>query len=47
MARATPYRITLSTDQERELSRRAAAYSSAWRDVARAKAILLAEAGWV
>ena len=45
MARATPYRITLSSDQEGELARRASAYSSPWRDVVRAKAILLAAQG--
>ncbi|MCA1698113.1 MAG: helix-turn-helix domain-containing protein, partial [Actinobacteria bacterium] len=41
----TPYRIALSGEQERELMRRAGAYSSAWRDVVRAKAILLAVQG--
>jgi transposase-like protein len=45
MARVTPYGITLSSDQERELSRRAAAYFGSWRDVVRAKAILLAARG--
>jgi len=45
MARATPYWITLSCDQERELVRRANAYSGPWRDVVRAKAILLAAHG--
>ena len=35
MARSSPYRIELSVEQERELSRRAAAYSGPWRDVVR------------
>ncbi|CAA9515043.1 MAG: hypothetical protein AVDCRST_MAG67-3043 [uncultured Solirubrobacteraceae bacterium] len=39
-----PHPITLSRDHEREPSRRAAAYSRPWRDVVRAKAILLADA---
>jgi len=42
MARTTPYRIVLSAEQERELARRASAYGGSWRDVVRAKAILLA-----
>lgn len=40
-----PYRIALSAGQERELAPRAAAYSGSWRDVVRAKAILLAAEG--
>ena len=45
MARSSPYRVELSTEQQRELERRAAAYSGPWREVARAKAILLAAQG--
>jgi transposase len=45
VARSSPYRIELTVEQERELSRRAAAYSGPWRDVVRAKAILLAAQG--
>ena len=45
MPRSSPYRITLSEEQERELARRAAAYAGPWRDVVRAKAILLAAQG--
>jgi len=37
MARSSPYLIALSAEQERELARRAAAYSKPWRDVVRAK----------
>ncbi|MCA1701684.1 MAG: helix-turn-helix domain-containing protein [Actinobacteria bacterium] len=35
----------MSAKQERELARRAGAYSGPWRDVVRAKAILLASEG--
>jgi hypothetical protein len=45
VSRSTPYRIVLSVEQQRELARRAAAYSDPWRDVVRAKAILLAAEG--
>jgi DNA-binding CsgD family transcriptional regulator len=45
VARSSPYRIELTAEQERELRRRAAAYSGPWRDVVRAKAILLAGQG--
>jgi len=41
----SPHRIVLSSEQERELARRAAAYSGPYRDVVRAKAILLAAQG--
>ncbi|MCA1679840.1 MAG: helix-turn-helix domain-containing protein, partial [Actinobacteria bacterium] len=37
--------IELTAEQRRELERRAAAYAGAWRDVARAKAILLVAQG--
>jgi transposase-like protein len=45
VSRRTPYRIVLNAEQERELARRAGAYSGPWRDVVRAKAILLAAQG--
>jgi DNA-binding CsgD family transcriptional regulator len=45
VTRSSPYLIELSPAQERALSQRAAAYSGPWRDVARAKAILLAAQG--
>jgi transposase len=45
VARSTPYRIVLSSEQKRELARRAGAYSGPYRDVVRAKAILLAGEG--
>jgi len=42
VARSSPYRIELTVEQERELRRRAASYAGPWRDVVRAKAVLLA-----
>jgi hypothetical protein len=45
VSRSSPYRIVLSAEQERELARRARAYSGPHRDVVRAKAILLAAEG--
>jgi Winged helix-turn helix len=45
LARSSPYLVQLTVEQERELSRRAAAYPGPWRDVVRAKAILLAAEG--
>jgi transposase-like protein len=45
VARSSPYRIVVNGEQERELRRRAAAYSGPWRDVVRARAILLAAEG--
>jgi hypothetical protein len=45
VARSSPHRIVLSDEQRRELAHRAAAYSQPWRDVVRAKAILLAADG--
>jgi len=45
VARSSPYRIEPTVEQERELRRRAASYSGPWRDVVRAKAILLAAQG--
>ena len=45
MAQKSPHRVVLSEEQRRELERRAAAYSGPYRDVVRAKAILLAAEG--
>jgi DNA-binding CsgD family transcriptional regulator len=45
MAQRSPHRVVLSDEQRRELERRAAAYSGPYRDVVRAKAILLAADG--
>ena len=45
VSRSSPYRVVLSSEQERELGRRAAAYSAPHRDVVRAKALLLAAEG--
>jgi hypothetical protein len=45
VSRSSPYRIVLSEAQERELARRAGAYSGPYRDVVRATAILLAAEG--
>jgi DNA-directed RNA polymerase specialized sigma24 family protein len=45
MAQSSPHQVMLSNEQRRELEGRAAAYSGAYRDVVRAKAILLAAEG--
>jgi DNA-binding CsgD family transcriptional regulator len=45
MAQRSPHQVVLSDEQRRELQRRAAAYSGPYRDVVRAKAILLAAEG--
>jgi DNA-binding NarL/FixJ family response regulator len=45
MAQTSPHQVILSDGQRRELERRAAAYSGSYRDVVRAKAILLAAEG--
>jgi len=45
MSTPSPFGISLSGDQQREFSRRAAAYSGPWREVVRAKAVLLAAEG--
>lgn len=45
VGRSSPYRIAVSEDQRRELERRGASYSQPWRDVVRAKAVLLAARG--
>ena len=45
MAQTSPHQVVLSDEQRRELERRAAAYSGPYRDVVRAKAILLAADG--
>ncbi len=46
MPRVTPYRIELTTAEEKELSRRAAKYTSPYFQVLRAKMILLAAQGF-
>lgn len=46
MPRSSPYRIVLSRDEARELTRRAAKYTLPYYQVVRAKMILLAAAGW-
>ena len=45
MPQKSPHTVVLSEEQRRELERRAAAYSGPYRDVVRAKAILLAADG--
>jgi len=45
MPQKSPHSVVLSEEQRRELERRAAAYSGPYRDVVRAKAILLAADG--
>jgi hypothetical protein len=45
MAQTSPHKVVLDDAQRRELERRAAAYSGPYRDVVRAKAILLAAEG--
>jgi len=45
MAQRSPHQVVLTDEQRRELERRAAAYSGPYRDVVRAKAILLAAEG--
>jgi len=45
MAQTSPHRVALDDAQRRELERRAAAYSGPYRDVVRAKAMLLAAEG--
>ena|SRR5947209_19312874 len=45
MPQKSPHTVVLSEEQRRELQRRAAAYSGPYRDVMRAKAILLAAEG--
>jgi len=46
MPRSSPYRIVLSRDEARELTRRAAKYTLPYYQVVRAKMILLAAEGW-
>ena len=46
MPRQSPYRIVLSTDEERTLTARAAKYTRPYFEVLRAKMILLAAEGW-
>jgi len=45
MARMSPYVIELSPDERRELEARARKYTSPYRDVLRAKIVLLAAQG--
>lgn len=45
MPRTSPYTILLSEDEERQLRHRAAAYTSPYREVMRAKLVLLAAQG--
>src|SRR5436305_9842862 len=45
MAQMSPHQVVLTDEQRRELERRAGAYSGPYRDVVRAKAILLAAEG--
>ncbi len=45
MPRTTPFRIILSSGERHELERRARQYTSPYRDVVRAKLILLAADG--
>ena len=46
MPRSSPFRIVLSRDETRELTRRAAKYTLPYYQVVRAKMILLAAEGW-
>ena len=46
MPRRSPFRIVLSRDEARELTRRAAKYTLPYYQVVRAKMILLAVQGW-
>src|SRR5688500_5942741 len=46
MPRSSPFRIVLSRDERRELTRRAAKYTLPYYQVVRAKMILLAAEGW-
>lgn len=45
MARESPYRIELTAQQRQELEARARAYSSPYREVIRAKIVLMAAQG--
>jgi transposase len=45
MPRRSPYAIRLSTEQRRELEGRARKYTSPYRDVVRAKIVLMAAEG--
>jgi transposase len=45
MPRSSPFDITLTPDERRELVRRARKYTSPYRDVIRAKIVLLAGEG--
>lgn len=45
MPRTSPYQIVLTAEEKRELTRRAGQYTAPYRDVVRAKVILLAAQG--
>ena len=45
MPRSSPYLVTLTAKERKELAARARRYTSAYRDVIRAKIVLLAAAG--
>lgn len=45
MTRKSPYVLELSADQRRELEARARRYTSPYRDVVRAKIVLMADQG--
>jgi transposase len=45
MSRKSPYTVTLTTDQQSELEARARRYTLPYRDVVRAKIVLMAAAG--
>lgn len=46
MPRHSPFRIALTRDERRELEARTRKYTSPYRDVIRAKLVLLAAEGW-
>lgn len=46
MPRRSPFTIDLSEEERTTLERRAARYTASYRDVMRAKIVLMASAGW-
>lgn len=46
MPRHSPYSVSLSPDERRELEKRARKYTSSYQSVIRAKIVLLASEGW-
>jgi transposase len=46
MSRISPYTLALSGDEREHLERSARSYTSPYRDVVRAKVVLLAAEGW-